>query len=338
MKFVERRVSTWLLVLGLALFIAIVVHLDAHQVIALASRAGGWLLVAILLRMARLACASWAWRTLIADKTTPPGWGKTFAIYWVGHALSALTPGDAVGEVAKGAFASRSIDGAVIAASLITHRILLAASGIAMGIAGSLLCLLHPQVPREPVLTLLVANLVVVLVLVAVWRAVRHGATPRIARMLAGAPLLSKRTREWLLSGGQQLDRELTSGAKSGRTSTSQALAWLGTMRVLQAVEVVVLLRPLMPELELRNVVLLALLSMSAGQLASFVGAWIPAKLGVLEGTQAVLFAALGLDPASGVALQLLLRARTLAFVAIGLVIGWRESRSKDVAAKEPSW
>ena len=338
MRLVGRRVSTWLLLLGLGLLIAIVVRVDAREVLALAAQAGSWLLAAILLRMVRLACASWGWRALIAAKTRPPGWSKSVAIYWVGHALSAVSPGDALGEIAKGAFTSRSIDGAITAASLVTHRILLSASGIVAGIVGSFLCLLNPQLPQQPVLVLLAGNIVVGLVLIATWRAIRNGATPWITRMLASTPFLSERVRESLLSGGQRVDRELTSGTASGRNGEIRALAWLAVMRVLQVFEIMVLLRPLMPELEVWNLLLLALLSMSAGQLASFVGAWIPAKLGVLEGTQAVLFAALGFDPAAGVALQLLLRARTIVFVAIGLAIGWRESRDNGVTAKEPSW
>ena len=337
MRSLERRLSAWLLFVGLALLVAVVVRVDAHEVFTLVSRAGRWLLVAIVLHMGSLACAAWAWRALVAYKVAPPGWRKSVAIYWVGQAFNALTPGDALGEVAKGALASRSIDGVLTAASLITHRLLFAASGIATGIVGSLLCLIHPQLPNRAVLVILGANLVAALSLVVVWQTVWRGATPRIARMLASTPFLSKRSRERLLSGGQQLDRELTSGARSGRRSGLRAVAWLAVMRGVQAVEMVVLLRPLMPDQSLWDLLLLGLLARSAAQLAAWTAPWLPAQLGVLEGAQAFLFAALGLDPSSGVALQLLMRARTLVFAVIGLGIGWRESHGSDVAGEEAS-
>jgi uncharacterized membrane protein YbhN (UPF0104 family) len=338
MKSPHQRVSGWLLLLGLALFIAIVARLDVQEIMALVVRAGPWLLLAILVRAARLLCGSLGWRALIAEGADPPSRAKCFTMYWVGHALSAVTPGDALGEVGKGALAARSIDGAVITASLVTHRILLAASGVVAGIIGSVLCLARPEIPREPVLALLVGNVIVSLGLIVIWRAIKHGATPRVASFLSRIPLLSKGVREWLVSGSHQIDRELATRSVDRTSSELRAFSWLAALRGLQAVELVVLLLPLLPGLKWWSLVLLALLSMSAIQLASFVGSWIPAKLGVLEGTQAALFASLGLDPATGVALQLLLRARTMFFVAVGLVIGWRESRGGGVAAKEPSW
>ena len=336
MRSLERRLSIWLLFLGLALLVAVVVRVDAHEVLTLVSRAGGWLLVAIVLHMGSLACAAWAWRALVAYKVTPPGWRKSLAIYWVGDAFNALTPGDALGEVAKGALASRSIDGALTAASLITHRLLFAASGIATGVLASLLCLFHSRLPNEAVLALLGANLVAALPLIVVWYAIWRGATHRITRMFASAPFLSKRSRRRVLSAGRQLDDELAAGAKSGKRNGLQAVAWLAMMRVVQAVEIAVLLRSLVPDQSLWDVLLLGLLARSAAQLASWAAAWMPGQFGVLEGTQAVLFAALGLDPASGVALQLLMRARTFAFVAIGLGIGWREMRGSGLAEEEP--
>jgi uncharacterized protein (TIRG00374 family) len=337
-KSAQQRVSGWLLLLGFALLVAIVMRLDVHQILSLVVRAGPWLLLAILVRAVRLLCGSLGWRELIAGAADPPSRTKCFSMYWVGHALSAVTPGDALGEVGKGALASRSIDGAVVTASLVTHRILLAASGVLAGIMGSVLCLARPEIPRAPVLALLVGNVVVGLGLIVIWRAIKRGATPRIARLLSRIPLLSKGLREWLISGSHRVDRELAARGAGRTGSELKAFSWLAAMRVLLAIELVVLLVPLLPAVESWNLVLLALLSMSAGQLASFVGSWIPAKLGVLEGTQAALFASLGLDPATGVALQLLLRARTLCFVVIGLAIGWRENRSSQVAAKEASW
>ena len=99
MRTVDRRLSTWLLLLGLALLVAVVVRVDAKEVLALVSQAGGWLLVAIVAHMGSLACAAWAWRALVAYKVTPLGWRKSVAIYWVGDAFNALTPGDALAQI-----------------------------------------------------------------------------------------------------------------------------------------------------------------------------------------------------------------------------------------------
>ena len=117
-----------------------------------------------------------------------------------------------------------------------------------------------------------------------------------------------------------------------------RALALSSAARLLQVLEVCVLLAALMPERDLAFVALLGLFAHSAAQLLSWALAFVPGRVGVAEGGTALVFELLALRPELGLSLAILRRVRRTAGIAIGLVIALVvESRSRRAERAQTS-
>jgi hypothetical protein len=140
-----------------------------------------------------------------------------------------------------------------------------------------------------------------------------------------------RRLGELVMHAGEHLDAELRRIIK-GRGALCATLLAHVTGRALLALEVYAGMHVLGIDVGVPGAAVMAAVPVTL----SLVTSWVPSQLGVQESAQAMVAAALGLDPAAGVALVLLQRIRQIVFVSLaGLLFvtmpGAEASRVRDL-------
>ena len=309
--------------LGLALFVALLVRLDAREVGARLSQVGVYFGLHCGLYFLGLLVTAAAWQQIIDPTRSRARFGEVFGAFWAGHAINVLTPTASLGEVIRGTLLRGKVEGEELVASLVTFHLMSLASLLLMTLAGPLLCLILLDLPRPLVLTLLLVAMAFVVPVALLWLLLRLGAASRLVRLLRRVPFVRLKDPDALAARAAVVDERMRAFRRERPRHFRRAVLYFAAARVLMAAEYWVLLVPLLPERSLLWLFGLGFLTQSASQLVVWAATFVPGQLGVAESNSALLFKLLGLGPTLGFSVEVLRRLRTIIGVAIGLGIGW---------------
>lgn len=319
-----RLIRVVLLVIALGFLGALLARLGPRHVVAQLSRAGPraiWLLIAY---SAGTAIGAVPWYLLLR-RNERPSLGGAIASRFAASGANALVPLLGLGgEPVRLIWLPPSSRAAGAAAVILDRLTYALASGVFLA-GGALLTLQLPGLPGRYVTAAIAgASLVIVLVAVAVWLVARQRIAERVHRLLRR--LRSRAPSEGVLFG-ESVDREL--GAMLGRRwPVAGALAVGLVARIVLGAEIYIGFRILGVELSLPEAVVFAAVPV----LLAFVGAIVPSQLGIQEASQAIVASALGIAPATAVAVVLLQRTRQVVTAAIAwlLIATHRTRRISD--------
>jgi uncharacterized protein (TIRG00374 family) len=294
----------------------------------------GWRFVLVFaLHLAAIVPNTLAWRVMMPPEhrgSVP--FPALMGMLLAGDAVNAVTPSAVVGgEIVRISMLRRRVPtptaaGASAVAAMAQHvaQMLFIVGGSAVALSSA---------PAGPFRTALVAAAVVAALaaLIPLWLARSPRAWHAVERRLdrTGWWNRLKRGRE----AGWTALVDATLGALERRPGDfALSVVLYGAGWLVGAAEVWLVLRLLSAPVDLRQAFVIEALSLAIEALFFFV----PAKMGTQEGGKYVVFRALGLDPAHGIALGLVRRMRELAWAAVGLaLLGWmpRQPRTEILAS-----
>jgi uncharacterized protein (TIRG00374 family) len=294
----------------------------------------GWRFVLVFaLHVAAVLPNTLAWRLMLpAEQRASVPFPALMGMLLAGDAVNNVTPSAVVGgEIVRISMLRRHVPtptaaGASALAAMAQH-----VAQMLFVVAGSAVAL--QTAPEGPFRTVLAA-------------------VASVAALAAAIPILLARSRGTWHAVERRLDRtrwwnRLKRGREAGWTAFvdtmlgalerrpgdfALAVALYGAGWLVGAAEAWLVLRLLGAPIDVRQAFVIEALSLAIEALFFFV----PAKMGTQEGGKFVVFRALGLDPAHGIALGLVRRLRELAWAAVGLaLLGWmpRHARSEIEAA-----
>ena len=301
------------LALGLALFVALVVHHGVGEIAAALAVAGWGLAGVTVFHLIPMVADAMGWRSLLCGRARLPVRTIVWA-RWVGESVNTLLPVMQVGgNVVKARLlVRRGVAGRTAGASVVVDVTLVTFTLLAFAAIG--LCLLFFHLGGERVaLRAAVGTALMAGLLAALYAAQRRGIFGVLARGLERVA----RGADWtaLTSGAAALD-EAVARLYEDRRAVATACAWHFASWVVGAGEVWLALAVLGHPIGFLEAVLVESLGQTV-RAAAFV---VPGALGVQEGGYLMLGRLLGLTPETSLALALAKRVRELSLGVTGLV------------------
>ena len=301
------------LLLGLLLLPLFVARIGLSSILEQLRKLGPgvlWILVPYAVGTA-LSAFPWAW--LLAARQRP-SWAQTVAGRFAASGANALLPFFGLaGEPCRLFWLDRRARVEGLAAIVIDRLLYNAAGGLLLLVAAALAALRTPLSAQ-----LIAAGSGAALLILALSAATLHALTRwRIGRGVQRVlrRILGPAVRESAL--GERVDEALRQMARERSRAVLPAQGMHCLARAVMCAEVYLVLRSLHAPATLVHVLVLASVPVATSVFASA----IPSQIGVQEGAQALVCGALGLDPALGLVLVLLQRARQLAFVPLTLIL-----------------
>jgi uncharacterized protein (TIRG00374 family) len=314
-------VNSVVLAVGLVLFIFLLVRLDARTIAAQLQRVGPFFVGAFLCYVANLFFGALTWRATIEPRHSQASVMDLWQAFWAGHAINAVTPAGGAGEFLKASLLRGKLEGRELATSLILYNGINAAVTAGVAVLGAVICFVFLDVPRDATGVVLGGSTVVlVLFLLLLWW-IRSGAASHVVHLAKKLPFVRIDDDAALTERAAEIDRRMRVFMHERPAALTRAVFFCFCVRLFQVAETGFLLYPLMPGEE---IVLIAILMQTASQLIVWIAAFVPAKIGVLEGGNAGLFKLAGLDPATAFTVVLAKRLRMVLGIAIGLALGSR--------------
>jgi hypothetical protein len=327
----DRRFKTSLRGAGIALGLGAVVvgvkwtGVDAiHKALSQVGANITWMFAAYA---AGTAVGAVPWRKLLPGWARP-SWGATVTSRFAASGINALLPFFGLGEASRLLWLPRAERSPGLAA-LVVDRLLVLAAGMPILVIAAVAATRVPAVPRSYLLAVLVSAGVisVAVAVVAVgaargrlvgklrWALIMFGVPPATGsddRSRSGDAVRSKD------DAVDPIDRGLHSLLTGARAPLAGGFALHICARLLLAAEIYAGLRIL----GARVGVLGTLIFIAIPVGLSVIGTFVPGQIGLQEGATALVASALGIGPATGIALVFLQRLRQLVFVPLaGLLI-----------------
>jgi hypothetical protein len=318
------------IVLGLAFVIVGVKWTGVGAIRAALGRVGlniTWMFAAYA---AGTAVAAVPWRELFpaADR---PSWGATLTSRFAASGLNALVPFFGLGEAARLMWVGRRERSPGLAA-LVVDRLLFLAAGTPILLVGALAATRVPAVPRSYELGVLISAAIILIAVAVVTAGAARGRLAgklRWALVLFGVPPVRNVAGGAQSNGRSQgdaadpdaidpIDRGLRGLLMGPRAPIAGGFALHLCARLLLAAEIYAGLRILGTHVGVMETLIFIAIPVGL----SVIGTFVPGQIGLQEGASALVAAALGIGPATGIALVFLQRLRQLVFVPLaGLLL-----------------
>jgi putative membrane protein len=322
------RVALPGLVVGLALFTALVTFHGVHEVAGALRVAGAGLLLVAVFHLVPMLADAVGWRRLLPSELRPSVL-RMLRARWIGESVNGLLPVLQVGgNIVKASLLTKTgIGGAVAGATVVVDVTLVMLTQIFFTIIGLALLLLLIG-GRTLALPVAVGLVIMGSMLAAFYAAQRQGVFGTLAQMLVR---VGRGRWSTLVAGGDALDASVTVLYRQPRTIAASS-AWHLTSWLLGTGEVWLALRLLGHPVGLGEAIMLE----SLGQAVRAGAFAVPGALGVQEGGYVMLGRVIGLPPETALALSLAKRVRELVLGIPGL-IAWQidAARSARAAAEE---
>lgn len=314
----KRQVVTAVAWLAGLLLLALLVRRVGGQVVVQELRAVGprilWLCAAYAAGTA-LTAAPW---NLLLDRETRPGWGAAIVSRFSAAGLNALLPFVGVGEVSRLLWLRRAGWGEGVAAMVVDRLLFLVASALSL-VVGAVATLFVPRIPRAVAWAAAGAGVVLLVLALAIgWVALRTSPVRVLGRWLEKLRAAAGKVG----AGGTVIPAAVVDDALKRilggprRTLVAGVTLHLGG-RLFYTGEIYAALRLLDADPDLAAVAVLAAVPVAL----SIVGAAVPSQIGLQEGAQGAMAAALGLGATAGLLIVLLQRIRQLLFVPVTAVL-----------------
>jgi hypothetical protein len=320
----HRRLKTTLRGAGIALGLGAVVvgvkwtGVDAiHKALSRVGPNIAWMFAAYA---AGTAVGAVPWRKLLPDWARP-SWGATLTSRFAASGINALLPFFGLGEGSRLLWLPRGKRSPGLAA-LVVDRLLFLAAGMPILVIAALAATRVPAVPHSYLLAVLVSASVIFVAVAAVAVGAARGRLVgrlRWALIVFGVPpaAADKGAR-----AGDEVVDPVDDGLHSLLTGARAPLAGGFALhicgRLLLAAEIYAGLRILGAPVGVLGTLIFIAIPVGL----SVIGTFVPGQLGLQEGASALVASALGIGPATGIALVFLQRLRQLVFVPLaGLLI-----------------
>lgn len=307
------------IIVGLACVVVGVRWTGVGAIRAALSRAGGniaWMFVAYA---AGTAVAAIPWRQLLPPWLRP-SWGATLTSRFAASGVNALLPFFGLGEAARMLWLPRGQRTPGLAA-LVIDRLLFLAAGTPILVLAALVATRVPGVPRSYEVAALVSAGIISIAVAAVAVGAATGRMVgklRWALVLFGVPPTNGKGKEATGDDLNPVDRELHALLTGPRAPILRGFLLHTVARLLLALEIYAGLKILGAQVGPAGTLIFIAIPVGL----SVIGTFVPGQIGLQEGACALVAAALGIGPATGIALVFLQRLRQLVFVPLaGLLI-----------------
>lgn len=282
-------------------------HVGANLLWLLAAYAAGTILAGL------------PWRQLMPRETRPSIAGAVLSRFCAAG-LNAVLPLLSLGEVSRLRWLPRSAWGEGIAAMVVDRLLFMLASAVNLAV-GAIAVALLPSLPaRFAAVAAATAILVVAIVAALVWIALTRAPAARLRRTierLRGQAARLDTSGAAPATTPSHVDEALSRLLRGNRSRLVTAAAVHVAGRALLAVEIYAGLRALGHAVGPLEVAALSAVPVALSTL----GAVVPSQIGLQEGAQGAVTAALGLGATAGLLLVLLQRARQAVFVPLAALL-----------------
>ncbi len=284
----------------------------------------GWLFpAAVAVHLIGIVFMARGWYEVIDPQSSRAGFGEVLCAYWTGHVINSLTPVRSLGDVLAGTILKDRgrLSGEELVASLVLLNLIASLSSLVFVLIGPLVCALagfHSRVS----LSLLLGFLGILIPVVLFYILLRMGLADRMIRLLARLPFVRFKDPETWITKARAVDCRIREFLTDRPVLFLRSLfSWL-LVRLLQMLEIWILLYALLPCAGMPELVLLAMLSQAGALLIGGFLSFVPGQIGVAEGGSAVLFGMIGYPPVVGLSMELVRRVCKLVGIGVGLVLG----------------
>jgi uncharacterized protein (TIRG00374 family) len=309
---VKRIVHLLALAVGVVGFAILVDRVGWQTLRDAVTNAGWWFLWIALIDIASVfsdAAAVWSF----ARGDAPISFWRAFAAQASGSAINRLTPGNTLGEGVKVAMLVEHVEQRAHAVSAIV-KFNLATLYVALGVVvlGVPLTLLFLDLPANVQQVVWIGIGVIVLFAILLAMLLRRGALASIVAALRLARVISDlRAARWTrqvkaIDGSIRSFRDPSSSRGVVFVVVSRVLHCAGIVGVLHAAAV-----PMTPPI--------VICMMSVGIIITGVSSVVPLGVGLADGTNYLVYGALGSAPLAGIAYTMVNRTRTCVLAAFGL-------------------
>jgi hypothetical protein len=286
-----------------------------------------WMFVAYA---AGTAVGAVPWRKLLPDGARP-SWGATLTSRFAASGINALLPFFGLGEASRLLWLPRGERSPGLAA-LVVDRLLFLAAGMPILVIAAVAATRVPALPHSYLLAVSISAAVIFLAVTAVavgaaqgrlvgklrWALIMFGVPPTAGN---GARSADSASGDGARADGDAVDpvdRGLHNLLTGARAPLAGGFALHICARLLLAAEIYVGLRILGAPVGILGTLIFIAIPVGL----SVVGTFVPGQIGLQEGASALVASALGIGPATGIALVFLQRLRQLVFVPLaGLLI-----------------
>jgi hypothetical protein len=311
-----KIIHAFALLLGTALFAALVLHVGPERLWRDASLLGWGVALIIAVEGVADFLHTWAWQRCFAPAHRPP----VLRLWWpqlAGAAMNFVTPTATLGgEIVRGTLVPAEVPGAEATASLAINKLAATLCDVVLSLAGvALLLLLVPLSAevRGGVLSAVSIFTASVLGFLTVQRRGRLAALLGERRGLAR--LLGAARAERFGRAAAEVDVRIASfhAERTGDLIVAVLLHIVGTS--LGALQLFLFLHWMDAPSDVTTVALVFLVA----RILDLVAFVVPARLGAQEGARMLAMRLAGLDPSLGLLFSLVLRLEQMTFTALGL-------------------
>lgn len=318
-----RLLNAAFLVLGLAALAYMVRTLGVDSIRDGLSRLGWGFALSNLAYFGALVADAVTLRACAGDAGSTVPYGRFLHAGMAGHAINLATPSGRLGEITKCTVLADDMPTERAAAALVVQNFVMLVTNCAMIVGAPIVAVLALGIEGR-VATLLLVSAGVFFVVGAGALALMHrglGTWP--FAVLARLGVSNERVRRWR-DGWLRVEAHWRDAVADRRR---MRVAWVSGVasRLFTIAEFAIILAFLGSD----HVLAVAALSMANSQVVMWMTAFVPLQVGTAEGGQYALYSAVGLLPALGVVVELVRKARSVVFIAIGIaLLGWSNFRT----------
>ncbi len=278
---------------------------------------GAWFILIVALDLVGMGLDAAAIYAFMLPEAENVSYWKVFAAQASGRAINIFVPGGVVGEATKITMLVSVCPRDRVVSSIVLFNLATFYMSVAIVIIGVPITMFAVDLPHSVAIVVWIALAILVPLAILIGVIVHRGATGSVLSTLRGMRIISKeRAASWREKLGK-LDSDLQALHSDHTPGTKKALLLLVAERLVSWTATIVVLAAV--GVRLHPMLVIGVLSV--GVLISWISAVIPFGLGIADGSNYALFAALGAAGANGVFVTLLNRARTLVIAMFGFVI-----------------
>lgn len=244
----------------------------------------------------------------------PVGYARVFAAQASGTAINRLTPGNSLGEPIKVTMLLDHVPQTTAVSAIVKFNLATLYVAIVVIVVGVPLTLVTLDLPANVDLAVWLGTALIIAAALALAALLRRGALATLLRGAARLRLVSAARADRWIARTAAIDANIRSfrdpWSRRGIAWVlgSRALHCLGTLAVLAAAGIT----PSAP---------IVIGMFSVGILVNWVASIVPLGLGVADGTNYVLYGALGAAPVAGLVFTAVNRARNVVLAGLGLLV-----------------
>ncbi len=269
-----------------------------------------------------------AWRPLFQPgRSTASLWDLTAATM-VGGAINDVTPGGVGGEPLKVTWLAGKAPGEDLVSSLLLHNYLYVLTNILLMLAGGIALVSLLDLSTLARVGVFGGMAVMVGAAVGLAFVLRKGVAAPFVRLVRKLGLKSI-DPEALLARARETDDQARRFFSERPLEMVQAFGWMVVSRAVAALETYFLLRMLGWSVSPVDVLLITTMTVAVYLVFPFV----PSQVGAMEGAAFLLYPALGIAGAAGLAVEVVRRLRVIVMLAIALAIMAAKALSERLAS-----